>query len=84
MTCVKISYRKLLLIGDKWNIKIFCLSFYDVAGKKGDAERFGDPLHIVLPPAPKKDYFHLSKVQSRIGLMFLCIYMLINVQPYTI
>lgn len=60
----KISYGKLLLIVDNWNIKIFCLSFYDITGKKGDAERFGDLLHIVFPPVPRRGFFHLSKFRA--------------------
>jgi len=45
------------------NINNFFLSFYDVTGKK-DAERFGDPFHMVFPPAPKKNFFHLSKFRA--------------------
>lgn len=66
------SYRELLLIRGNWNMKIFCL-LWCYGEKKCDAERFGDPFHIISAPAPKKG-LSSANVQSRTVLMISCVY----------
>lgn len=68
----KISYGKLLLIGDNWNIKIFVFHFMMLQEKKVMLKGL-EVLSTSLFSSSQKGLLSSAKVQSRIGLMILCV-----------